>query len=256
MDYSEIAKKELPFNGEFFLSKNKRFEELVFFVHFFEGNKKQLLRHIRLINDLGFDAFAFNLVGDHKSIRKLQIPLNSNRQFGLKHVYADQIESLLNQIPGKKIIFSFSNPTAAAIEALARRRCIDIVGLICDSGPTAHFIPSAYNLYAHEYKIGFLPLRLILTPILSLAWSPFLHRDLQKDLREFPSGFRILSIRGWKDQLIPPQHIDEVFEPHAQLDWTKLSLPEAGHLTGLRDFKSEYAPGVGKFLFSVGSPLT
>ncbi|WII72234.1 hypothetical protein QJS83_17360 [Bdellovibrio sp. 22V] len=255
MNYREIAQQELPFEGEFFFARNKRFKELVFFVHFYEGSKKQLLRHIKLVNELGFDAFAFHLRGTHKDIFSMRLPISAHGGFGAKHIYADQIEALLNMIPGNKIIFSFSNPTAAAIEAMARRHCSDTIALICDSGPTARFIPSAYNLYTHEYKLGPMPLRMLLTPLLSVGWSPFFHKDLHKDLNTFPEGFRVLSIRGWKDLLIPPEHIDEVFEPHAQLHWTKLSLPEAGHLTGLRDFKQEYAPMVEKFLNGVATPL-
>jgi len=254
MNYGEIAKQELPFEGEFFLARNKRYEELVFFVHFYEGGKKQLLRHIKLVNDLGFDAFAFHLQGSHKDFLSLHPLISAKGGFGAKHVYADQIEVLLNLIPGKKIIFSFSNPTAAAIEAMARRHCSDTIALICDSGPTARFIPSAYNLYTYEYKLKPMPLRVMLAPVLSLGWSPFFHKDLHRHLDSFPEGFKILSIRGWKDRLIPPNHIDEVFEPHKQLDWSKLSLPEAEHLTGLRDFKGEYAPAVERFLKAVATP--
>lgn len=255
MDYKELAQKELPFDGEFFLSRKKKYEELIFFVHFYEGSKKQIIRHIKLVNDLGYDAFAFNLHGNHKNILSLQPPISAKGFFGAKHIYADQIEFLLNQIPGKKIMYTFSNPSAAAIEALARRHCSDILGMICDSGPTARFVPSAYNLYTHEYKMKPWALRVALAPILSLGWSPFFHRDLHKDLNSFPQGFKILSIRGWKDLLIPPNHIDEVFEPHKQLEWSKLSLPEAEHLTGLRDFKEEYVPTVEKFLKNLATPL-
>lgn len=255
MDYKELSKQELPFQGEFFLSRNKKYEELIFFVHFYEGSPKQLLRHIKLVNSLGFDAFAFQLFGNHKNLISLHPPISSRGQYGVKHTYADQIEILLNMIPGKKIIYSFSNPTGSAIEAMARRQVSDTVALVCDSGPSGKFIPSAYNLYTHEYKLNPLPLRLVLAPILSLGWSFYLHKDLQTDLKKFPAGFKILSIRGWKDLLIPPDHIDAVFAPQKHLDWTKLSLPEAGHLTGLRDFKADYVPGLEKFLTSVATPL-
>lgn len=254
MDYSQFTQTQLPFDGEFFLSKNKRYEELVFFVHFYEGTKRQIIRHIKLVNDLGFDAFAFHLHGNHKDVLK-HFPISPHLKFGVKHIYADQIEKLLNEIPGRKIIFSFSNPTASAIEAMARRHCSDTVALICDSGPTARFLPSAYNLFGYEYQIKSTLLKLALTPVMSLGWSPLLHKDIHAQLDAFPAGFKILSIRGWKDKLIPPTHIDEVFEPHKNLEWSKLSLPEAEHLTGLRDFRSEYIPGVERFLKSVAREI-
>lgn len=254
MNYSEVAKKTFPFEGEFFLARNKKFEELIFFVHFFDGSKKQLLRHIRLVNELGFDAFAFQLQGNHRDLMSIKIPFSAKRKFGIKHAYADQIEYLLNEIPGPKIIFSFSNPSASAIEAMARRHCSDTLALICDSGPTAEFLPSAFKLYTHEFKIKSFALRTVLTPVLSAAWSLHFHKDLHQDLETFPEGFRVLSIRGWKDQLIPPNHIDAVFEPHSNLNWSKLSLPEAGHLTGLRDFRQEYAPVVKSFLEALATP--
>ncbi|MGZ3771258.1 MAG: hypothetical protein ACXVCP_17075 [Bdellovibrio sp.] len=256
MNYSKIAKQELPFEGEFFLSKNKKFKEIVFFVHFYEGSKKHILRHIRMVNKLGFDAFAFNLKGHHSDISALKFPISSKKMFGTKHLYADQIEKLLNLVPGKKIIFSFSNPTAAAIEAMARRKCSDTVALICDSGPSGSFLPSVYKLMTHQYGMKSLPLKMALTPLAGIGWSPFLHRDLHKDLNTFPEGFKILSIRGWKDSLISVHEIDEVFEPHKQLDWIKLSLPRAEHLTGLRDFAESYVPVVENFLAKVATPIT
>ncbi|MFS4459319.1 hypothetical protein [Bdellovibrio sp. HCB2-146] len=255
MDYSGFTNEKLPLDGEFFLSKNKKFDELIFFVHFYDGSKRQLIRHIKLVNDLGFDAFAFHLKGTHKDIFELRLPISPNGKFGAKHVYADQITHLLNIIPGNKIVFAFSNPGAAAIEAISRRNSSDVKALICDSGPTARFLPSAYNLYTHEFQLKSRLLKWTLTPLLSMGWSPLLHKDLKQDLDKFPEGFKILSIRGWKDKLIPPAHIDEVFEGHPQLEWTKLSLPEAEHLTGLRDFREEYVPGVERFLKSVATAI-
>lgn len=254
MDYTALARKEFPYQGEFFLSRNKKYEELIFFVHFYGGVKKQLLRHIRFVNQLGFDSFAFQLEGDHRTLLKLDPPLSSQGVFGLKHLYADQIELLLNLLPGSKIVYAFSNPSAAAIEAMARRHCSDTVALVCDSGPTAEFMPSVLKLFTYDLKVKPLPLRWALTPLFAFCWSPHLHKDLGPQLDNFPEGFRILSIRGWKDKLIPPAHIDEVFEPHKNLDWQKLSLPEADHLVGLRDFKEEYTPITEIFLKAVATP--
>ena len=245
--------------GELFKSPQKKYKEVIFFVHFYEGNKRALRRHIEFVNELGFDAFAFNLKGgryrwrDIKRNPQVDFPLSKKNAFGIKHVYADQIEMMLNQVAGDKIIFAFSNPSASAIEAMARRNCSDVKALICDSGPSAKFIQSAYNLYTHDWKLKPLPLRVALTPFLSFGWSLHLHRDIHLDLSRFPQNFPILSIRGWKDPLIPPDHIDRVFEPHSNIQWQKLSLPEAGHLNGLKDFADEYQPGVQRFLSEVAT---
>lgn len=240
-----------PFDGELFPSKQKRFNELIFFVHFYEGSKTQLKRHIDLVNELGFDAFAFNL---HSKSSFLINPISRKKIPGIKHIWADQIVDLLNLLPQKKIVFSFSNPSASAIEAMADRNNIDTVALICDSGPSDNFLGSAFHLFQHFKKDGLLS-SLAKTIITPMIWSPFLHSDMHLHLEKFPKGFKILSIRGWKDDLIPPNHIDGTFERHANLDWKKLSLPKASHLNGLKDFRNDYIAGLKPFLEDVGTKL-
>lgn len=235
-----------PQSGELKLAKQRKSDYLVFFVHFFEGNKRAISRHVQLVNELGFDAFVFNLNDEIKSLK--DIPISPTGQFGLKHVLADQIETLMNLLPQKKIVFSFSNPSASAIEAIRRRNCSDVVGMICDSGPSAAFAKSAYNLFVKEKQDHNWLIRMALLPLKTLSWSPKLHKDIHADLDSFPEGFPILSIRGWKDALIAPEDIDQVFQPHHNLDWQKLSLPDAEHLTGLRDFEDLYKPAVERFL--------
>lgn len=239
-------------DGVYSKAQNRAFEEVVFFVHFYEGNRRLLKRHIDLVNTLGFDAYAFNLRDDFSVWRP---PFSTTGKFGYKHAYADQIEKLLNDVPGKKIVFSFSNPTAAAIEAMSRRNCEDTVALIADSGPSAKFVKSVFNLMVREKDFAPWPVRAAVTPLFSAVWSPRLHFDLHEDLKTFPAHFPILSIRGWKDPLISPDQIDAVFEPHKNLDWRKLALPEAGHLNGLRDFREDYEPVVKRFLSEVATPL-
>lgn len=245
--------KPFPYEGEIYKSPSTKYNEIVFFVHFYKGNKRALKRHIEFVNKLGFDAFAFNLINEPKHF--WNIPITASEKFGIKHQYADQIEALLNLLPQSKIVYSFSNPSASAIEALARRHCIDVKALICDSGPSNELIKSASNLLLHEFKLKSNIKRMLLTPLNSAYWSLSFHKDLHTDLEQFPNNFKILSIRGWKDKLIPPDHIDAVFEPHKNLDWRKLSIPKAEHLTALKNHYNEYAEPVQKFLEDVGSPI-
>ncbi len=240
---------KFPDQGEMFKAAVKKHQALVFFVHFYKGHKKALRRHIQFVNELGYDAYAFNLKDDVKDHYGLPYSTVS-KKFGLKHAIADQIEEHLNLLPDgqQKIIYSFSNVTACVIEAMARRQTKDICALITDSGPSFHFLTSAYNLYTHSIKIPFMPLRLLATPVLAYGWSPEQHKNIHADLRKLAQAFPILSIRGWKDLLIKPSDIDDVFEPCKNLAWEKLSLPEAGHLNGLRDFPNEYKPAVKDFL--------
>jgi len=241
-----------PDQGELFKAKNKKSNHLIFFAHFFQGHKKALKRHIEFVNELGFDAYAFNLKDSPKE--HLYIPYSHiTKKFGMKHALADQIDYHLDLLTeyNTKIIFVFSNVAGCAIEAVARRiqaKKNDVIGMVCDSGPGGRFIYSSYKLIQEQLGIKSLPLKLINTPIVAFGWSPKLHKDIAADLALFPNNFPLLSIRGWRDQLISPEHIDEIFEPHKNLKWKKLSLPEAGHLNGLRDFPSEYCPAVQNFL--------
>ena len=50
-----------PDDGELFKSAQKKSETLIFFAHHFQGHKKALRRHIEFVNELGFDAYVFNL---------------------------------------------------------------------------------------------------------------------------------------------------------------------------------------------------
>ena len=111
--------------------------------------------------------------------------------------------------------------------------------------------PLVAQLIEQQFKIDFLPLKILGTPLVMLGWSQAMHKDIPTDLQKLPQGFPVLSIRGWKDKLISPSHIDRIFEPAKNIHWIKLGLPEAGHLTGLRDFPEEYRSGLHSFLNSL-----
>lgn len=252
----ESEHDELPDDGEFYFSNKKSSETLIFFCHFFQGHKKALKRHVEFVKQIGYDAYAFNLNDSPKS--HFYVPYSErSHKFGMKHALADQIEDhleiLIDKFPKRKIvIFAFSNVAGCAIEAMARRfkdnDWKDVVGLITDSGPGAQFFYSSFKLIEQQMKVTSLPLKILGTPFVAYGWSPSLNKDISQDLRSFPKGFPVLSIRGWKDQLISPKHIDQIFEAAPNIQWQKLSLTEAQHLTGLRDFPHEYQPPVESFL--------
>lgn len=247
-----------PDKGELFLASKKEdqpSEALVFFVHFFNGHKKALKRHVEFVNELGYDAYIFNIKDSPKEYKF--IPWSrENKKFGLKHVMSAQIEQHYDQFPQykKKIIYAFSNVSVSAIEMMAKKFKEDkahyskeFLGLICDSGPGVALAKSSYNLLKHEFKMG-LAARYFSTPIFTLLWGKNHTKDLAKDLDVFPKNFPILTLRGWRDKLISPKYIDQVFAKHKQLRVHKVDLPEAGHINGLRDFPSEYKPPVQFFI--------
>lgn len=242
----------LSLDAEFFPAAQPKFVETILFVPFYGAKIAQIHRHIDLVNDLGFHAVAYNQPVGYNFVPQF---MSSREGLGFKHVWADQVECLLNEIPGPKIVFAMSNPASGAIEAIGRRRATDVRALICDGGPTARFWNSAVNYLTTEEPVPTKPLRYIMATISTGLWSPDFRRTLDRDLKKFPKDFPVLSIRGWKDHLIPPHHIDLVFEPHAHLSWQKLSLPEAGHLSGLRDFPDEYKPPLERFLTEHASKL-
>ena len=244
----QTAARLFSFNGELSPASKKKFAETIVFVPFFDATKIQMQRHVKFVNALGYDCLIFDL-----KFKVDQHLMSATSGFGLKHVWADQIEQILNELPGRKIIYSFSNPSASAIEAIARRSASDVIGLICDSGPSGQLWASMLNYYKFEKPISFWPQRLLTAISGTLLWSPQFSSLLSSDLEKFPEGFPILSIRGWKDPLISADQIDLVFDPHPQLKCTRLSLPKARHLNGLKDFRDEYELGVGHFLLGLPS---
>jgi hypothetical protein len=187
----------LPSNGEYLETPLKKFAEPVILVPFFGAEKKSLRRHVEFLHELGYDCVVFDLRDDWREMYKNIF--SAEMQFGLKHSWTDQIEQILNEIPGRKIIYSFSNPTASAIEAIARRHAVDIAGMVCDSGPSANLRASMVNYFTYEEPIKPYPLRLALAAATALSWHPRFQETIHEDLDSFTEHFRILSIRGWKD---------------------------------------------------------
>lgn len=228
-------------------------------VPFFGGRKPSLQRHLDYFQDLGFKTQFVDLPFkpiDTKTLSQNLVSLPDTStdlqvSIGLRPIWTKKISQTLNAIAGPKIVFAMSNPSSAAIEAISNRNAHDILGLICDGGPSSSLMASLLNYYKFEQPIGNYLVRYGYATLAKWLIDQSFDLQVQNNLKKMPKGFRILSIRGWKDPLISPQMIDQVFEAHAQLDWEKLSLPEAAHLNGLKDFGSEYKPGIERFIKSL-----
>lgn len=245
MELNTNTNTSLPFNGELYKAPEKKYKETILLVPFFDSNRSAIQKHIDFLLSLGYDVATFDLVDD---VNLSKLPISTEFKFGLKHIWADQVAKILAELPGQKIVFSMSNPSAGAIEAIGRRRGGDVKALICDGGPNAYHLKPVFRLFKQMNPQISLAAQLVKAVIGYVALSPFWTQDLQHDLTLFPQGFPILSIRGWKDPLIGPHNIDQVFEPHTQIEWQKLSLPEGEHLDGLKNFPNDYKPAVEKFL--------
>jgi len=246
---------KLPFSAEYRASANRRFQETIVFVHHFGGSRRTVLRHLKLVDQLGFDTVRFDLLFNSTK-PKDALPITGDLRFGVRHVWADQIESILNALPGRKILYSFSMPSGSALQAIAHRRARDVRALICDGGPFLQMHKCIWNLYQHQYKVENPLLRASFTGASMLLWGMGYKEQMRRALSRIPKGFQVLSIRGWQDPLVPVSAIDEFFQLQSHLDVEVLSLTEAGHLNGLRDFHAEYAPRVQDFLKRLGTPVS
>lgn len=274
----------LPFDGELSPAKHKQFIETVVFVHHFGGSKATLLRHSRLLNELGFDTVRFNLSLNQAPLCTL--PVTADFHFGVRYVWKEQIESILNSVSGKKIVYSFSMPSNSAFAAIAERRARDITAWICDGGPFLDLVRSTWNLYKHQYRVNSRLLRGLFTALSMGLYGFGIERELAAQFASLPRrdthGFPVLSFRGGKDPLVSPSAIDTFFSyrsgpsgrpgrsgrsengvgvpaaqttnrEHSHHEASSLALrtcllPDAGHLDGLKRFPDPYTAELLSFL--------
>lgn len=244
---------DLPYDAQLLLAPTKRFRETIVFVHHFGGSQRTVLRHIKLANTLGFDAVRFNLQFNELKLGQA-LPITSNLNFGASFVWRDQIEAILNAIPGRKILYSFSMPSLGALGAISHRKASDINGWVCDGGPFLQLLRCTWNLLTHESKIENLLQRAIYS---GLAYFLFGGVEVAVPgwMQSLPAKFPVLSIRGEKDPLVPVSAIDDVLKMGPQIDLEKLSLPDGAHLDGLKRFPALYEAPVRAFLTRIGTPV-
>lgn len=223
-------------------------------MHHFGGSPISLARHLLLANEMGFDAVAFQLKFNRITLMQFP-PVTRNYRFGAPEVWAEQISDILASIPERKVLFSLSSPGSGALLSIARRNPQDIIGWICDGGPFAQIQRCLWNLFTHEYTVA--------NPVTRIAKTRFaVHllggrrykKTCDDALSLIPPRFPILSIRAWKDKLVPMQAIEEFFAGAKQLQLEVFSMPEVGHLQGLSRSPKEYKLRVQKFLQGICTP--
>lgn len=235
--------------GEIIKSPNKKYSETIVFVPFFFGKKQNMKRHAEFMAELGYDSVIFNLTYKWYSVLpKLKNSLKLG--WGVKHLWAQEITKILDSIAGDKIIYSFSNPSAAALEAIHMRNAKDIKALICDGGPFYDLLKCNWNFFTHEKPKKGLK-RLGWNAYARGIWTIDHEKEIARDFEALPKNFPILSIRGWLDPLVPTSAIEKAFQGHNHLDLEILNLPEGQHLDGLKNFPETYKPRVADFLSSI-----
>ena len=251
---SSEATMQLPFDGEIHRAAERRYAETVVFIHHYGGSKKTVLRHVRMVNQLGYDAVTFDLL--HFEFGKMpKLPITADLKFGMRHLWAQQIEAVLNAVPGKKIIYSFSMPSASAIDALSRRQGRDVVAMVCDGGPFLDLPRCTWNLYTHEYVVKSRIMRGVFSAAGIAMFGLGIKSELPGQFRKIPAGFPVLSIQGASDPLVPRSAIEEFFSYGKHLELEEFVIPDGGHLDGLKRAPDDYVSMVRPFLSRAATPI-
>ncbi|MCB0384406.1 MAG: hypothetical protein KDD43_03365 [Bdellovibrionales bacterium] len=236
-------------------AENRRFDEVIVFVHHFGGSPKTVSRHLQFVNELGYDAVAFQLrLASPWQI--LRLPLTRDYKFGVSKVWEEQITDILNSISRPKIVMSFSSPSGAALNAISAQPEGQVKGCVCEGGPFTQVRRGYWNYFTYEFKIKNPVLRGAMAFLVYelLGGSSFLP-DSKPRLRNLPQDFPLLSVRAWKDQMVSARAIEEYLEGLDHIAIEVLSIPEVGHLQGLTRAPNEYKPRVEKFLASISTPV-
>jgi pimeloyl-ACP methyl ester carboxylesterase len=238
----------LPHQGILVPAQERKFDETIILIHHFGGNRASMKRYQDYLQELGFDSVAFTLGMPYRP-DFIKGTLAEEIRPRLRSRWQKEITEILDAVPGPKIVYSFSFPSAAAAVSMAGRTLNEIRAWVCDGGPFLMPLTCFWNYFTHYDATPRLWRRAarVAMGIASLEfWS--LAADLRHSLNRFRPEFPILSIRSWQDPLVPIAAIDVVFKSHKQLHLETLTLPEAGHIDGFLRFPSDYKPRLAQFL--------
>lgn len=247
-----------PYSGELTQAqKGEDSDVLIIFVHHYGGNIHTTKRHSRLVNKLGYDSFRFSLPYNPLLTKtpplKVALFLTMQFTFGLEKLWGEAIYNVVKHFKNRKIIiYSLSSPSFGVIHALSKLKTPNnILGWICDGGPFFNLWKSFENYFS---IIDYIPNKALRKSVATASYwlwrGPFLKPIVEKKLKKFRKDFPILSIRGHKDLLVPPESIDAVFKEHKHLSVDILDLYESGHLDGIKTQPKLYKEKVTEFFKS------
>lgn len=220
---------------------------VVVFVHNMWGNHKTFRRHVELFNKNGYATVTFNLFQGSTITNEHSYTKWNYLNFMYRN-WIHQITDVLDSIPGRKIVFSLSGPSIAALIATTPRKDVD--KYICDGGPFKEFWECTYRMFTLEKKIANPVKRWIWTTGSCLYWGPFAYRRLTRALHNWDPKVPVLSLRGKLDPIVHPYNIQNVFEPHKHINVRVHTIEQGHHLDGLKIFPEEYSRVVLSFLAS------
>ncbi len=234
------------FKTHFHPASEKKYSPTVIFVHHMWGSHRTTARHYRTLNQLGFDCISFNLLYGSKKQSFVFHPLIFQIFKGVFYIWKEQVRRILDDVPGEKILFGFSGPSLSTLWAASDRD--DVKMVICDGGPFEKIYSNSKNLFANVVGIKNPLLNIFLAFIGTLLWGLRPLRELSSVLSRWKTNVPLLSIRGGKDPIVPPETIDAVFRPHPSLNIEIFEIKEGGHLDGLKNFEGLYKKKITEFI--------
>ena len=246
----------LPFEGEYLCSPSKKHSDIVVFIHHFGGNKKSTRRHQKILLEAGYDCVTFNLYYhsfdadsqfSHRLMKLIRHVVTGHKNF--IETWTDQLNSVLDHLPGEKILFSLSSPSTSAVGVLGGKQRKDVKAWICDSGP---FLDAWECFWNYNAVLARISNPLLLAAINTTSFIIFgglgYERRLRRWISETPKDFPVLSLRCEKDQLVPLRAIEKFFAlPHSFRLSTHL-FNGAEHLGGIKTHFSDYRQILIEFL--------
>lgn len=218
-------------------------------VHNFAGTQDNFVKHVSLLNDLGFDVVTFDLNWHKHGHKKI---FNNF----LMPYWAGEIEGAFSEILETRqlIAFCFSGLSFCAISKLPKlmkRYSGKVKALVFDSGPFENYIQCIRNMVKLYLGIKNRFKAELLTQFFVFTWGPHsmasVHENFKK-IFEVNPDLPVLSFQGLQDGIVPQEYIHACFENPTPKNFTEVIFKNGGHLTSLKEEPEKYKSVLEKFL--------